>query len=324
MRRSLLLKGDVSSAGGVVLEGEETPKHYGTPLTYIGARVHCPACKSEGVIAARGPRWPHSNMGKEQALEGDICVCKCQPFPVMVASQFTSYEEFDSYHLQKMEFDEQGKPLATTSSKLADVADSNAVTDEGLICPNMTNDQFFATMLRLRDKAVRLVDDRLAGLKRWNPQDQALVKRWFGVANDATHEHLPIGLQRVRSILSSLTAANFYRFSLEAVHKTGCVPRSDGIGTVAAVCGPDGLHGIFFYPGFCLLPDEQTDFKGTPLHGDSKLLTLIHEVTHFTDAMGSRDVWYSTKLSMLRAADVNQFCIENADNIASYVVGVTD
>lgn len=111
MRRCLLKKGDQSTAGGVVLEGEETCKHYGTALTFIGAQVYCHTCKTTGHIAARGPRWPDSMMGKEQALEGDICICNCNPPPVMLASQQDSYHSFESHHLAQMGYAPDGRPL---------------------------------------------------------------------------------------------------------------------------------------------------------------------------------------------------------------------
>ncbi|APR34196.1 PAAR domain-containing protein [Paraburkholderia sp. SOS3] len=99
MRRFTLRKGDKSSADGVVLEGEERCMEFGRASTYIGAKVHCPACKTVGTIAAKGPRWPDSMFGKEQALEGDICLCKCNPPPVMIASQNRSFHEFSAGQL---------------------------------------------------------------------------------------------------------------------------------------------------------------------------------------------------------------------------------
>ncbi|MBY4712645.1 MULTISPECIES: PAAR domain-containing protein [Burkholderia cepacia complex] len=86
MKRYLLKKGDKSSNGGVVIEGVENCTHHGTALTYVGAQVYCHGCKSVGHIAPKGPRWPDLMHGKQQALDGDICVCKCQPSPVMIAA----------------------------------------------------------------------------------------------------------------------------------------------------------------------------------------------------------------------------------------------
>ncbi|WP_321963865.1 PAAR domain-containing protein [Paraburkholderia sp. J7] len=77
MRRAILKLGDKTTAGGIVLEGMDTCMHHGTPMTFIGAKVWCPACDSEGVIGWKGPHQNATMMGKQQALEGDICLCNC-------------------------------------------------------------------------------------------------------------------------------------------------------------------------------------------------------------------------------------------------------
>lgn len=102
MRRYYLKKGDWSSAGGVVLEGEETCTHQGTATTYLGAKVYCPTCKTTGVIVGQGPRLRYTVMGKEAALDGDICLCECEPPPVMTASQNDSYQQLNPDELKLM------------------------------------------------------------------------------------------------------------------------------------------------------------------------------------------------------------------------------
>lgn len=110
LRRNFLKKGDGSTAGAEVLEGEETCTHNGTALTFIGAKVYCHACKTVGLIAAQGPRWPHFMREKEQALEGDVCICKCQPPPIMIASQNDSFQSFEHHELAAMGFGEGVSP----------------------------------------------------------------------------------------------------------------------------------------------------------------------------------------------------------------------
>ncbi|CAH2779051.1 MAG: hypothetical protein CBARDMAM_1019 [uncultured Caballeronia sp.] len=51
-------------------------------------------------------------MGKEQALEGDLCVCKCDPSPVMIASQTDNSQSFESHHLAQMGYGPSGNYLA--------------------------------------------------------------------------------------------------------------------------------------------------------------------------------------------------------------------
>ena len=50
-------------------------------------------------------------MGKELALDGDMCVCKCNPPPRMIASQSDMYQDLESNDLEAMGFSPSGMPL---------------------------------------------------------------------------------------------------------------------------------------------------------------------------------------------------------------------
>lgn len=117
MQRFLLKKGDRSTAGGTVIEGIESCTHHGTPLTFVGAKVYCPACKTTGFVGAKGPRWPDQMMGTEQALEGDICICKCDPPPTMIASQRDSFHQLTSDDVAAMGYD--ASTISTTTASRA-------------------------------------------------------------------------------------------------------------------------------------------------------------------------------------------------------------
>ncbi len=99
MRRAILKLGDKTTSDGVVLEGIDSCRHHGTPMTFIGAKIWCPACNSEGVIGWKGPHRKATMMGKQQALEGDICLCNCDPPPVLLASQNSAWHVFDAHEL---------------------------------------------------------------------------------------------------------------------------------------------------------------------------------------------------------------------------------
>lgn len=116
MKRSYLRVGDKSSVDGTVIEGIPKCTHHGKEITYVGAQVICPACKTTGRIEAKGPRWPGTMMGKMRAMEGDTCACKCSPPPVMVASQDSMFESFDSNQLTQMGFSAEGNSLAHEAS----------------------------------------------------------------------------------------------------------------------------------------------------------------------------------------------------------------
>jgi len=111
MRRYNLKEGDKATSGATVLEGIDRDTHHGVPLAFIGATLHCPACKSLGVLAGVGPRWPDTSMGKELALDGDMCVCKCTPSPRVIASQYDMYQDLESHDLESMGYTPSGIPL---------------------------------------------------------------------------------------------------------------------------------------------------------------------------------------------------------------------
>jgi hypothetical protein len=87
---------DRTTSGAIVCEGEPADTHHGTPFTYIGAKIYCRACKSEGVIVGAGPRLHETTMGKEVALSDDLGACKCEPTPRLIASQYDSYQDIDT------------------------------------------------------------------------------------------------------------------------------------------------------------------------------------------------------------------------------------
>nr|WP_150700318.1 PAAR domain-containing protein [Pandoraea terrae] len=94
MRRPYIRNGDKTDVDGVV----ETPLRNdlldGRVAAYENDPVWCPQCKTYGRIGCTGPR--SSNMGadgREAALAGDLCLCNCHPYPVLIASQTDSFSE---------------------------------------------------------------------------------------------------------------------------------------------------------------------------------------------------------------------------------------
>lgn len=122
MIRYCLVEGDKSSAGGEVLEGIADCIIMGKRMTFLGAKVFCPACKTTGEIVGIGPRHPNDWMGKGEALDGDLCICKCKPAPVMLASTRHSSHIFTNSELAAMGFDAFGRPLARVTARAADKA----------------------------------------------------------------------------------------------------------------------------------------------------------------------------------------------------------
>jgi uncharacterized Zn-binding protein involved in type VI secretion len=90
--RYYIKEGDKTTSGAVVCEGDLTNTLYGVPLSFLGARIYCPACKSSGVLVGSGPRLKDTS-DKPAALSDDLGVCKCKPTPRLIASQYDAYEE---------------------------------------------------------------------------------------------------------------------------------------------------------------------------------------------------------------------------------------
>ncbi|WP_455884173.1 S-type pyocin domain-containing protein [Pseudomonas spelaei] len=94
MRRYNIMTGAKTTAGGEVISGMERTSFNGQMIAREGDRVACPACGTEGVIELAGPRLCESWGGKQAALEGDLCRCKCVPPPELIANQRFKCQEF--------------------------------------------------------------------------------------------------------------------------------------------------------------------------------------------------------------------------------------
>lgn len=89
MSRRFIVKGDNTDSNGVVLDGIAGSSFDGRPLAYVGAPVFCNTCSAEGVIIGDGSPRSTGVMGRQVALENDLCRCKCVPLPKLVPSKAT-------------------------------------------------------------------------------------------------------------------------------------------------------------------------------------------------------------------------------------------
>ncbi|MGJ7612576.1 MULTISPECIES: M35 family metallo-endopeptidase [unclassified Variovorax] len=340
MMRKIVVVGDPPAPGGRVLPyGGPMFDLYGHRVALIGGRAYCEGCNSVGIIAkAGGPR--RALFISEVALEGDVVVCHC-PVPqplVSVLQQTATYDDDDENALGATA---TAAALATNAAPISglEIAAFKKTVDAGVthppeaeqtenICPNMTNKEFATLALKLRDMAVDYITKkRLPELERWDKEAQARVKTWFGIADQGMREYLQKGLTACARVLNGLEAKNFVRY-IEGGKLATCVMGS-AVGTVAAVCKPDATtHTIAIALTFCTFKwDNKTHFETREvLDGDSQLLTLIHEVTHFEDTFNSNDEWYGTTISRLHAEDPKNRAKAkaNADSIAAYILGVNN
>ena len=87
LKRFLITLGAPTTAGGKVTSAQHFRKINGVPVAYEGDKVWCPKCNSDGVIKPDGPRLADVYNGKQVALYDDLCICKCNPPPRLVATQ---------------------------------------------------------------------------------------------------------------------------------------------------------------------------------------------------------------------------------------------
>jgi uncharacterized Zn-binding protein involved in type VI secretion len=90
--RYYIQAGAKTSAGGIVRAAGAPFVVNGIPLVREGDLVDCPRCASEGMILCVLPRLSHRRGGKELALSDDLCICNCNPPPVLVADQASEYQ----------------------------------------------------------------------------------------------------------------------------------------------------------------------------------------------------------------------------------------
>ncbi len=91
MIRYFLAEGDRAGPATIIEGLPDTVYAVSRPAVHIATlemRTYCTACKSQGYIAPRGPRWPGTaSNGKGWALSGDINICGCNPPPVFYAER---------------------------------------------------------------------------------------------------------------------------------------------------------------------------------------------------------------------------------------------
>ncbi|MHC8316108.1 PAAR domain-containing protein [Pseudomonas sp. LB3P31] len=87
MKRYFITVGAKTTANGTVRTGWEYGDINGELLAREDDAIYCPECDSIGKIVLAGPRLPHDLGGREGALDGDLCNCKCEPWPKLIANQ---------------------------------------------------------------------------------------------------------------------------------------------------------------------------------------------------------------------------------------------
>ncbi|MGY2961869.1 putative Zn-binding protein involved in type VI secretion [Pseudomonas sp. TE36184] len=92
MRRYLITRGAKTTAGGTVVGGLTGFRITQVDIALEGHEVLCPMCKTTGVIVCVGPRLEQWARGRRVALSDDLCRCKCDPPPRLLADQFERFQ----------------------------------------------------------------------------------------------------------------------------------------------------------------------------------------------------------------------------------------
>jgi uncharacterized Zn-binding protein involved in type VI secretion len=95
-KRYHITLGATSTAGGKVTSASSMMSIQGTRMALEDDKVFCPACNSEGVIKLDGPRVSESFNGRQVALADDLCMCKCNPPPRLVANQTVRFQNINA------------------------------------------------------------------------------------------------------------------------------------------------------------------------------------------------------------------------------------
>jgi len=86
-RRSYITLGAATSAGGRVSSASALLSINGIRAALEADTVWCEACHSNGVIALDAARDGARDNGRQLALSGDLCLCRCSPPPRLLPAQ---------------------------------------------------------------------------------------------------------------------------------------------------------------------------------------------------------------------------------------------
>ncbi|WNC93393.1 M35 family metallo-endopeptidase [Paraburkholderia sp. FT54] len=185
------------------------------------------------------------------------------------------------------------------------------------ICPNMIDKEFRAIARQLLAWAISAVDRRLVDLSRYDAATKERMQYWFNRSDENTRRYLTTGFTSHLATLKSLAPTSLVRSDPKLDKLLGCSPNLKNVDREAAhVCGPNTQRrlvsiGMKFCDG---LRDQN-------MYGDSRLSTLIHEVTHFSDTFGSGDARYGLDpVSAEWARNHPDQALRNADTLAGYVI----
>ncbi|SAK64156.1 peptidase M35 [Caballeronia catudaia] len=185
------------------------------------------------------------------------------------------------------------------------------------ICPNMTNKEFREMAERLIGWANVLLRRRLDDLRRNDAKTKERMRKWFGRDDATTRAYLLDGFTKVSAVMSDLKPTHLIRVGSDEDRALGCAPNVNNLdGEAAHVCSPNIQNRrIAIGLQFCNVLTDYREFQ------DSRVSTLIHEVTHFGDTFASGDPRYVISTPLALWGQSNQdLALKNADSLAAFVI----
>lgn len=96
LKRYNITLGAPTTAGGKVISACTENTIDGVGVAREGDEVECPKCNSVGIIELDGPRLAEADNGRGLALSDDLCLCKCNPPPRLIAIQDYKFQYVDT------------------------------------------------------------------------------------------------------------------------------------------------------------------------------------------------------------------------------------
>lgn len=187
------------------------------------------------------------------------------------------------------------------------------------ICSNMSNKEFRSLIMRLRDTALILIQERITDLINWDQSAKDRVQFWFGRCDDSIRRKLESGLPKLAAAMLELEPEKIIRWDEQHKRQITCSVAPDTGINDAAVCKPDSARRIIaIYSHFCTVEDVY-------VAGNCKLKILIHECSHYVDTFDAEDINYGFARGIGYWAQNNpNNASRNADNIACYIAHFDD
>ena len=143
MKRYNITVGARTTVGGTVRTGYQYSTIEDQAMAREGDEVYCPKCDSIGVIVLDGPHLVDEMDGRQAALDNDLCRCKCDPPPRLIANQTLRSQQFDDVQVASgtRAAAQSAAPSATSPARAAPrpsgLAPAASPATPSLVCENL-------------------------------------------------------------------------------------------------------------------------------------------------------------------------------------------